>query len=79
MTTSISSAQTSAFGICLGRLIGALQSAVGIWHAWREQEKAIARLSVMSDRELKDIGVERDSILQAVSRGRAHADRITII
>jgi uncharacterized protein YjiS (DUF1127 family) len=79
MTTSISSAQSSAFGICLGKFTGALKSAIGTWHAWREQQRAIARLSVMSDRELKDIGVDRDSILQAVSRGRAHADRLPII
>ena len=43
------------------------------WHEYehkRENRKAVARMQAMSDRELKDIGVERWQIEQAVYGGR---------
>lgn len=37
---------------------------------WRVQRLAIRQLQLLSDRELKDIGISRDAIVPAVKVGR---------
>ena len=46
-------------------------------HAWLERRVhriAIIKLNTLSDRELKDVGIERYQIQTAVTRGRASVD-----
>ena len=45
--------------------------------AWHRERRAIAELSSMSDRELKDIGVNRCEILRAV-RGDKARERLSV-
>jgi uncharacterized protein YjiS (DUF1127 family) len=52
---------------------------VRIWLQRREHRIAIVKLNAMSDRELKDLGLERDQIQTAVTRGRGHIDSMISI
>ena len=51
-----------------------LEAGLAAWRTRREQRNAIAHLRSMSDAELRDIGVERESVEPAVMYGR-HYDR----
>ena len=72
-------APTAAHGTAehwIGRLAASLKR---WWLTWRIEQAAIAQLCVMSDRELKDIGLTRGEITRAVRRelgdrlfGRSH-------
>jgi uncharacterized protein YjiS (DUF1127 family) len=55
----------------LGTMGVAIRSAVTASIAWRVQQAAIAYLSAMSDRELRDIGLVRSEIELAVNGERA--------
>lgn len=76
MTTVIMSARASAFGICFDAVVAVLKWTLQAWRHWRENQHAMADLAAMSDAELKDIGLERDSHQVAVARGRAYVERI---
>jgi uncharacterized protein YjiS (DUF1127 family) len=76
MTTDIITARPSASGICLDALVDFLKSPLRAWARWREHQHAAADLAAMSAGELKDLGLERDSHLVTVARGRAHFDGI---
>ena len=47
---------------------------VRAWLERREHRIATVKLNALSDRELRDIGLERDQIQMAVTRGRASID-----
>ena len=51
-----------------------LASLVRAWLERREHRIAIIKLNALSDRELRDVGLERDQIQMAVTRGRASID-----
>lgn len=76
MTTGIISAQPSAAGIRFDAVTAVLKWPLHAWHQWREQQRATADLAAMSDAELKDLGLERDSHHVAIARGRAYVERI---
>jgi uncharacterized protein YjiS (DUF1127 family) len=76
MTTDIITARASAFGIRLDAVAVVLKWPLQAWHQWREQQRATADLAAMSDAELKDLGLERDSHQVAIARGRAYVERI---
>lgn len=61
---------TTAIFQAAGRSLGRLWR---IYMDWRRQRKAIAQLGLMSDRELKDIGLIRDQI-EAGVRGDLERD-----
>jgi uncharacterized protein YjiS (DUF1127 family) len=75
-------APTAAQGIAepwIGRLAATLKQWWLAYITWRIEQAAIAQLWVMSDRELKDIGLTRCEITRAVRRevgdrlfGRSH-------
>ena len=56
-----------------------LMSLVRAWIERREHRIAIVKLNAMSDRELKDVGLERDQIQVAVARGRPSIDSMISI
>jgi len=59
-----------------GRAIAfGLMSLIRAWLARREHRLAIVKLNALSDRELKDVGLERDQIQTAVTRGRTSVDQ----
>jgi uncharacterized protein YjiS (DUF1127 family) len=63
-----------------GRAFAAgLKSLIHAWLDRREHRIAIVKLNAMSDRELKDLGLERDQIQTAVTRGRASVDSMISI
>lgn len=76
MTTGIMSAQASAFAICLDTVAAVLKWPLQAWARWREDQRAMADLAAMSDAELKDLGLERDSHQVAVARGRPYVESI---
>jgi uncharacterized protein YjiS (DUF1127 family) len=75
---TISSAPTLPQGMAAASWTSALLTAVTGWveayMAWRIERAAIATLSSMSDRALKDIGLTRSEIMTAV-RGEGPRDR----
>lgn len=56
-----------------------LISLIRAWIDRREHRIAIVKLNAMSDRELKDVGLERDQIQTAVTRGRSSIDSMISI
>jgi uncharacterized protein YjiS (DUF1127 family) len=76
MSASIVAAQdragrrTFAFG---------LKFLIQAWLKRREHRIAIVKLNAMSDRELNDVGLERDQIQTAVTRGRISIDSMISI
>ena len=48
-------------------LVATLERWLAAYMTWRLEQAAIAALSAMSDRELKDIGLTRSEIASAVS------------
>jgi uncharacterized protein YjiS (DUF1127 family) len=74
----MSSATTSTQGISRQSRTGALLATLQRWWVayitWRLEQAAIARLCSMSDRELRDIGITRSGIPNAVMV-RAEFDR----
>ncbi len=73
MSASIVAAQGRAARY--GRAFAAgLLSLVRAWLQRREHRIAIVKLNAMSDRELNDVGLERDQIQMAVTRGRISID-----
>jgi uncharacterized protein YjiS (DUF1127 family) len=78
MSANIVAAQGRA--AIYGRACAAgLVSMVRTWLQRREHRIAIVKLNAMSDRELKDLGLERDQIQTAVTRGRASIDSMISI
>lgn len=71
MSASIIAAQANSRGraIAFG-----LTSLIRAWLERREHRIAIVKLNTLSDRDLKDIGLERDQIQTAVTRGRMSID-----
>ena len=58
-----------------GRAIAfGLQSLVRAWLERRQHRIAIVKLNGLSDRELRDVGLERDQIQTAVTHGRTSVD-----
>jgi uncharacterized protein YjiS (DUF1127 family) len=76
MTTNIITAQTSAFGVRFDAIAAVLKWPLQAWHQWRQQQRATADLATMSDAELKDLGLERDSRQVAIARGRPFVESI---
>ena len=69
MSTATHTGQSAA-----GSATGLANAARRVWKAyktWNERRKATAIMQNMSDHELKDIGVERWQISQAVRGGRS--------
>ena len=57
------------------RLISASSRLAGLWSDYRRragERAAIARLAGMSDKMLRDIGLERGNLREAVRNGRRH-------
>jgi uncharacterized protein YjiS (DUF1127 family) len=50
------------------KLVATLERWLVAYMTWRMEQAAIAALSAMSDRELKDIGLTRSEIASAVSK-----------
>ena len=50
------------------------KSLIRAWLERREHRIAIVKLNTLSDRELRDVGLERDQIQTAVTRGRSSID-----
>jgi uncharacterized protein YjiS (DUF1127 family) len=48
---------------------GWLAGLVAAFHAWRERQEAVAELSMMTDRELADIGLNRADIGRVFAPG----------
>ena len=48
-----------------------------VYAAWRGERRAIAELASMSDRDLRDIGINRSEILRAV-RGDTARERTSV-
>jgi uncharacterized protein YjiS (DUF1127 family) len=76
MTTDIITARASTSGVRFDALAAALKRPLQVWHQWREQRRATANLATMSDAELKDLGLERDSRQVAIARGRPFVESI---
>jgi uncharacterized protein YjiS (DUF1127 family) len=76
MTTDIITARESASGMRFDAVAAVLKWPLQAWHQWREQRCATADLAAMSDAELKDLGLERDSHHVAVARGRPYVESI---
>ncbi|MFM9850058.1 MAG: DUF1127 domain-containing protein [Hyphomicrobiaceae bacterium] len=76
MTTGIIGAQPSAVGIRIDAVAAVLKWPLQAWHQWREQRRGAADIAAMSDAQLKDLGLERDSHHVAIARGRAYVERI---
>lgn len=76
MTTSIITARASTFSVRFDAITAVLRWPLQAWRRWREHQHAMADLVAMSDAELKDLGLERDSHQVAVARGRAYVERI---
>jgi uncharacterized protein YjiS (DUF1127 family) len=73
MSSSLVAAQDQASS--RGRAIAfGFTSLVRAWLQRREHRIAIVKLNAMSDRELRDVGLERDQIQTAVTRGRASVE-----
>ena len=73
MSSSFVAAQDRASS--RGRAIAfGFTSLVRAWLERREHRIAIVKLNAMSDRELRDVGLERDQIQTAVSHGRTSVD-----
>jgi uncharacterized protein YjiS (DUF1127 family) len=53
------------------QLVAVLERRLEAFITWRFEQSAIAALSAMSDRELKDIGFNRPQIMSAVRSGAA--------
>jgi uncharacterized protein YjiS (DUF1127 family) len=58
-------------------VVGILQRWWAAYTAWRTERRAIAELLSMSDRDLRDIGINRCEILRA-ARGDTARDRISV-
>jgi uncharacterized protein YjiS (DUF1127 family) len=58
-------------------VVGILQRWWATYTAWRTERRAIAELLSMSDRDLRDIGINRCEILRA-ARGDTARDRISV-
>jgi uncharacterized protein YjiS (DUF1127 family) len=67
--------QGMAMQMSTSRLITGLRRWLAAYKTWKNDQAAIARLRMMSDRELKDIGVTRTDIAGAVRR---HATRYDV-
>jgi uncharacterized protein YjiS (DUF1127 family) len=67
-TTSNASPERRAVALQLwvSELIGALKRRQSAFKAWRSERAAINALSALSDRQLKDIGLDRSEITRAV-------------
>ena len=73
MSSSFVAAQVRASS--RGRAIAfGLASLIHAWLERREHRIAIVKLNTLSDRELRDVGLERDQIEAAVTRGRTSID-----
>jgi uncharacterized protein YjiS (DUF1127 family) len=57
------------------KLAAALEHWLVAYMTWRMEQAAIAQLSAMSDRELKDIGLTRCGIASAVSNFSGRLER----
>ena len=78
MSASIVAAQDRAGSY--GRAVAfGLKFLIQAWLKRREHRIAIVKLNAMSDRELKDLGLERDQIQTAVTRGRISVDSMISI
>lgn len=74
MSSSFVAAQDRASSA--GRAIAfGLTSLIHAWLERREHRIAIVKLNAMSDRDLRDVGLERDQIQTAVTHGRTSVDR----
>jgi uncharacterized protein YjiS (DUF1127 family) len=77
MSASIVAAQDRASSHGRAIAFGFL-SLVRAWLSRREHRIAIVKLNALSDRELRDVGLERDQIQTAVTRGRTSVDQSMI-
>ena len=78
MSASIVAAQDRAGSY--GRTFAfGLKFLIQAWLKRREHRIAIVKLNAMSDRELNDVGLERDQIQTAVTRGRISIDSMISI
>jgi uncharacterized protein YjiS (DUF1127 family) len=71
--STMSSVTTATRGLsrqsCTGDLLATLKRWCVAYITWRIERAAIAQLCLMSDRQLKDIGVSRCEIARAVTGG----------
>jgi uncharacterized protein YjiS (DUF1127 family) len=58
-------------------VVGALKRLLAVYTAWHRERRAIAELLSMSDRDLRDIGINRCEILRAV-RGDTACERTSV-
>jgi uncharacterized protein YjiS (DUF1127 family) len=77
--STISTAAAAPRGIARqswgGRLVATLERWLIAYMTWRLEQAAIAQLSAMSDRQLKDIGLTRSEIPNAVSEPSTRLQR----
>ena len=78
MSASIVAAQDRAGSYSRTFAFG-LKFLIQAWLKRREHRIAIVKLNAMSDRELNDVGLERDQIQTAVTRGRISIDSMISI
>jgi uncharacterized protein YjiS (DUF1127 family) len=69
-TTNAIAVRSSYVQRMLATAHGLLEASLIAWRTRREHRNAIAQLRTMSDAELRDVGVERESIEPAVMYGR---------
>ena len=74
-TSNMAAPQDSTGGSILGRLAAAPRRWWGAVATWRRQQASIDHLNLMSERELKDIGLSRGDIEFAV-RGDHPRNRV---